>query len=314
MTFTKLFSGVFAYEGYIPSQVMNNLNNFFPNSVDKTGETVGTGGGITGEIDWKSGSSAQFLSGSQLSVNAGATFAMGGTGNILSSGSVEWNSNSTFQLDRNSRATIATTLAFLDGYSIAQFDSGASIQMLTGSNISLANNATLTTNKGQDIIIQDTTFPTFSTPYTRVICQPLLPLPFIPACITSISGLFYTDTNAGGVVFQPLTKLLIGQTLTRIDIYYNVSSGHTAATPASVILYKTQPNIGSSSTVNLGSIASVPTSSSGQNQASITGLSEVISPGATYVLQITSEQGSASQAIEWWAPFAYFTVSTAGPY
>ena len=68
MTFTRPLSGTFAYKGIIPSSVMNTINNDFPNALDKTGDNVGNGGGISGEIDVLSGGSIYCLPGSTVTL------------------------------------------------------------------------------------------------------------------------------------------------------------------------------------------------------------------------------------------------------
>ena len=88
MTFSKPSSILFAYKGIIPSAVMNAINNDFPNALDKTGDGIATSGGVTGEIDWKSGSVLQMLSGSTLALNSAILLNTGSYfhGNFL------WNS------------------------------------------------------------------------------------------------------------------------------------------------------------------------------------------------------------------------------
>lgn len=83
MTIQKPYSGVFAYEGIIPSQVMNNINNDLANVLDKTGETAAEGGGVSGEIEFLSGSSLVLDSGSTLVLNSG--FLVNGNIEFISS-------------------------------------------------------------------------------------------------------------------------------------------------------------------------------------------------------------------------------------
>ena len=72
MTFSKPFSGTFAYKGIIPSTAMNAINDDLPNALDKTGDNAGNGGGISGLIDVLSGGELRFQSGGNLTFVAGS--------------------------------------------------------------------------------------------------------------------------------------------------------------------------------------------------------------------------------------------------
>ena len=71
MTFTRPYSGTFAYKGIIPSSAMNVLNGF-ANALDKTGDNIGNGGGISGLVDVLSGGELRLQSGSDLTFVAGS--------------------------------------------------------------------------------------------------------------------------------------------------------------------------------------------------------------------------------------------------
>jgi gp9/10-like protein len=58
----------------LTSSQMNQIDTNVSSSIDKTGETSAGGGGVTGEIDFKSGSELIFQSGSVVSTASGSGF------------------------------------------------------------------------------------------------------------------------------------------------------------------------------------------------------------------------------------------------
>jgi hypothetical protein len=90
MTFHKPYTGIFAYQGTIPSQSMNYINDNFPSILDKTGDNATNGGGISGRIDVLSGGEIKIASGGTLDVSSGGTFTINSgvsTNLTISSGS-----------------------------------------------------------------------------------------------------------------------------------------------------------------------------------------------------------------------------------
>lgn len=84
MVFTKPNPSGWIFQDELTSTQMNLINNDLPNAIDKTNETTASGGGVSGEIDFKSGSSIVLKSGSSQTVSSGATFT--NAGNFVNSG------------------------------------------------------------------------------------------------------------------------------------------------------------------------------------------------------------------------------------
>ena len=121
MTFTRPFSGTFAYEGLIPSSAMNAINNAFPDILDKTGDT------ITGIIEIAAAGELSFLSGSYLETLSGSNVALAGAVTIESTATVISNANITLEEDAN---------LILDSGSQLEIEAGALINFVGASNVS----------------------------------------------------------------------------------------------------------------------------------------------------------------------------------
>jgi hypothetical protein len=199
MTFVKPYLGTFIYEGIIPSAVMNNINNDWPNALDKTGDNAGNGGGITGEIDILSGGSINMETFSNLNVNSGGnlniisggqvtvaaggsaliagyanvtgtlqTFGVGEIG-ITSGGHFDGYSGSTVNFHSGSVTTQAGAETVASGGSITVVTGGAID--ITGGTITTSSTGTIETGVAGSLILGGgaSDWPTFSAPRTRII-------------------------------------------------------------------------------------------------------------------------------------------------
>lgn len=89
--------GAYSYKRGVSSNTENYIDNNFPKALDKTGEVATSGGGVTGEIDWKSGSSIKMLAGSSLILGSEIVIQSGGDINVLSGGKIIFQTGSTIE-------------------------------------------------------------------------------------------------------------------------------------------------------------------------------------------------------------------------
>ena len=204
MTFVKPYLGVFAYEGILPSAVMNNINNDWPNALDKTGDGYSNGGGISGQIDILSTGFLKARSGSLIELASGSSFTNSPSATIQielgATSYIEVDSGSNITFNTGSTSTQAGTETVASGGSITAVTGGA-IDTATGGNINVASGGAVNIATGAAIDVSGGTvavssgsvltsstgtietgvagslilgggasdWPTFSTPRTRTI-------------------------------------------------------------------------------------------------------------------------------------------------
>lgn len=141
MTFSRPYSGTFAYQGFIPSSAMNNINNDIPNCLDKTGDNSTNSGGVTGRIDWKSGSTLKMLSGSTFNADSGSVVGFSGTVNITHGTTVTayLDSTCTFSNDTGTVMTLnlgnSSSYLNVSGSGSINLNSGGFLGFFTGSTV-----------------------------------------------------------------------------------------------------------------------------------------------------------------------------------
>lgn len=143
MTFSKPYPGTFAYEGTIPSQTMNYINDHFTSILDKTGDT------ITGTIHM--GSSASLV----FDVGAGALIFNGGSVAFNNSTGINFNGNNTIVVDGTSNLIISPTAFLLNGGTLnivsggtLGINSGGTMHIKSGGNGFVDSGGTLTVSNG----------------------------------------------------------------------------------------------------------------------------------------------------------------------
>lgn len=150
MVFAKINSTGWAFEDELTSTQMNIINNDFPNAIDKTGETSAGGGGVSGEIDFKSGSSIVLQSGASLTNSSGATITNASGGTIANNGTITNNSafnvatggNITFQSGSTGTIASGSTVTNSGSFVVSStgtvtLQSGAGITFQSGSTVNV---------------------------------------------------------------------------------------------------------------------------------------------------------------------------------
>jgi hypothetical protein len=118
----------------ITSPQITQLDINVSNALDKTGDNMSTGGGVTGTIAW--------LSGSEIVFDVGSEFHENGSMNIESGGSLFIQGGATLDVKASSTFTVYSTLE-LEGGALLQFDSGAQGLIESGGQLNIAGGGSI---------------------------------------------------------------------------------------------------------------------------------------------------------------------------
>ena len=314
MTFTAPYSGTFAYKGIIPSSFLNNINTDIPKSLDKTGDTSATGGGISGIIDILSGGALAALSGSSIDVLSGANLNLyGGIINVALGGYIEVSTGGYIKIDTGN---------VLNNQGLIQCNGNnggnPSLQLQDSSYMQLNNSAYISMQAGNLLKLGGTTltgvFPTFISGQYRTVIQNIL-----TGVDGTNSGAFpwaiYNgsisdwQTNGGAVWYIPITGHQ-GANLAQVSLLYTIGSTHTAPTGSnrlSISLILIDVATGSTSTIAQAYASSY---TAGSTYITITPNCVIDTTTYIYTLMIQDEISSGAVHNSFASPFLYYSNIT----
>jgi hypothetical protein len=139
MTFSKVKPTGWQVNEKLTSAQMNSLDTDHSKAIDKTGDNVGSGGGVTGQIDFKSGSTINALSGSTFNLQNGsdgyiATFVQVNGNGTFAGGGFELSNGAVLQIDATGGAAMYCEMDWKLG-AVCNFDSGSILEMDSGSHV-----------------------------------------------------------------------------------------------------------------------------------------------------------------------------------
>lgn len=224
MTFQKVFVAPgLGQNERVSSNQFNAFDGYIAKAIDKTGDNIGNGGGITGQIDVLNLGSIDFQSGGSLIISPGSDIDMEGTF-VTQPGST-----STFGGAVNINSTAEVNGAVV-------IESGGTLALASGGNMDILPGCNVFVNKGNAISITDSTDIQFVPPRGRASCK------LFDTNMTSGSWEYsvgmvsvwpiITATSVGNTISQPLTNLPQGATLYSITVYISVGSHSTLPAPA----------------------------------------------------------------------------------
>jgi len=152
MTFSKPYPGTFAYEGTIPSQAMNYINDNFTHILDKTGDNATNGGGISGRVDVLSGANLQIQSGGVITLNGGTINYSSGTLVFNGSSAIAFNDTSGFTFNGSGNAIFGSSASLLMAGTL-NITSGATLGINSGGTMHVKSGATATVDNGGHLAI-----------------------------------------------------------------------------------------------------------------------------------------------------------------
>lgn len=228
---------------------LNQINTNLTNALDKTGDNVASGGGISGlievltggEIDINSGGVLKSKSGSTVNFQSGTTTTLAGTnaisGTTTITGATTLNANLTTLTGKTVTMNSGSTLTANSGSTTNL--NGATAVASTGT-ITLASGSTFNANSGSVVTITNspssnfktTTFANFITPQTRTLINPINTFSSTTGSISSYGIGAAIDTGVGGTFIVPL-RPHHGATLFNVAVGFFVGTAH-AGIPANL--------------------------------------------------------------------------------
>jgi hypothetical protein len=311
MTFQKPFAGTFAYKGIIPSSVMNLIDGYFPNALDKTGDNASTGGGITGLIGIETGGSittqggnVTVSSGDVLFVNAGGAIEASGTGTFISA-----LAGCTLLVSSTSDLVLQGTLSGA-GSGNAFFSSGFIIRLLSGTVFDGYGVTNMMSGSVTNLLgtVNTNSWANWVTPQGRYITQATqVGQALTGSWTTLVQGI--SSNAVGNQWVVPLERLHNGATLDQLVVTFQVwltHSGVPANLPSLSVVRYNNFNLDSAEALGIPDPQSFsPTPSSGSawydGQATQFLVYDCIHNNVidnsqyTYYVIITDESGTNSQ-------------------
>ena len=218
MTFQKVFVAPgLGQNERVSSNQFNAFDGYIAKAIDKTGDNIGNGGGITGQIDVLNLGSIDFQSGGSLIISPGSDIDMEGTF-VTQPGST-----STFGGAANLNSTTE-----INGAAIVE--SGGTLAIASGGNMDILAGSNVFVNQGNAISITDSTDIQFVPPRGRVPCKVFDTNMLLPTTSWEYNlGIenywpFLATTASGGVITQQLNNLPQGATLYGVNVYISVAA------------------------------------------------------------------------------------------
>jgi len=293
-----LQTGAYSYKEGISSTSTNYIDNSFPNILNKTGDT------ITGEIDVATTGSIKLLGSSQIHLTNTSSI-LGDAGTLITIDGYQVigaGGKQTFQAGSSSIRNSGSTEEFQSG-SIVTYDVGATA-IVNGQYI--FNAGSLLVTQGQSVIISDGTNPTFLTPRTQTIAQPLFV--FSTSTWTASSGYNFEDAVGGGNQYVcPITKIINGATIASFVVGFFTSTSAPTSADATVTLWRTDNSVTPATALSLGTYT-VPTGLSG-----LSGYRQTVTVSTNNIIDVSKYSyfiriiASSTQPIVWQPPILNLT-------
>lgn len=137
-------TGAYAYKSGVSSTATNYIDNTFPNLLDKTGDYAGIGGGVTGEIEFLSGSSLVFDTGAVLQFTGSSVLAFGSTSELI------FNNSSILEMNDTSNLIVGSSASLLCGGTL-NITSGGTFHLKSTGTMHIESGATQTVDSGGNI-------------------------------------------------------------------------------------------------------------------------------------------------------------------
>lgn len=267
-----------------------------------------------------------------------APIIIGGAGIVCPNGS-QWELDGNLYLDGTGAFTPTVTFdgagatALWQGGALAKFDSTSGWEMLNGAHSTMLNGSLLTLQgtvvigatgsivgtsagagalliNGNVLEINDGTDPTYVTPRTRTIAQPMAFAEVLSNTYFAVAEDSVTDKFSGGKGWYRLTKLVNGAQLAQASIFVKYTAHGAPASAATAALIRTDVTTGTSLTLKTVTINT--TAGASQTVSLAPTATEIINDALyAYSIEMTPEQSTGAQAIQWFPPTVQHTAISA---
>lgn len=154
MTFSRIKTVGWQVNEKVTSAQLNQLDLDHFKSLDKTGDNLSNGGGITGRVDVISGGTLEVQSGGAINIHTGGQIYLTGGGVTVNSGDMVFNNSTGIDFNDSSFMTFTGAGTFILGSSASELCAGT-LNITSGGTLGINSGATQHVKSGGSIIVDN---------------------------------------------------------------------------------------------------------------------------------------------------------------